>query len=137
MEGYNIAFKINGKTLMGRTQDDLTITPRVKESLTKDDAGVAQETVTGHDITFRAAGLILSDAGSTSKLSNTEIMDLALETGDTKFPITYLRGDVSYTGYARITNYSETSDAEADKDATYSLDCKTVGSLTKVVSQSP
>ena len=32
--GYNIAFKIGNKTLAGRTQDDLTITPTIKESIT-------------------------------------------------------------------------------------------------------
>ena len=34
--GYNVAVKINGKTCVGRTQDDLTITPTVKESITKE-----------------------------------------------------------------------------------------------------
>ena len=39
MEGYNIALKVNGKTLAGRTQDDLNIAAKTKDSLTKDDKG--------------------------------------------------------------------------------------------------
>ena len=58
LEGYNIAFKIGNKTLAGRTQDDLTIAARTKESLTKDDQGATQVAVIGHDITFRATGLV-------------------------------------------------------------------------------
>ena len=52
--GYNIAFKIGGSTLAGRTQDDLTIAARTKESITKDDQGATQSSINGHDITFRA-----------------------------------------------------------------------------------
>ena len=62
MEGYNIAFKLGGKTIEGRTQDDLTVAARTKESLTKDDQGNAQVVVSGHDITFRASGLIKAAA---------------------------------------------------------------------------
>ena len=34
VEGYNIAFKLNNKTLAGRTQDALTITPTTKPAKT-------------------------------------------------------------------------------------------------------
>ena len=135
MEGYNIAFKVNDKTFFGRTQDDLTITPVFKTSITKDDAGVENKKVTRLNITFRCAGIITEDAGTTAKLSNTEIMDLALETGDTKLPIKYIKGSgnsaVTYSGQAHITGYSESSNAEAETDATYSLDWEVDGTLTK------
>ena len=62
--GYNIAFKIGGSTLAGRTQDDLTIAARTKESLTKDDQGATQSSINGHDITFRASGLVDVTGGS-------------------------------------------------------------------------
>ena len=35
VNGYNISLKIGGKTIVGRTQDDLTIAATVKESLDK------------------------------------------------------------------------------------------------------
>ncbi len=57
MEGYNIALKLNGKTIVGRTQDDLTIAAKIKESLTKDDAGETQYSVNGHDVTIKASAL--------------------------------------------------------------------------------
>lgn len=137
MNGYNIAFKVNDKTFFGRTQDDLTITPVTKSSLTKDDAGVEKKTVVRHDITFRAAGIITEDAGTSAKLSNTEIMDLALATGDTKLAIKYVKGTttpVTYEGYAMITGYSESSNSSAEEDASYNLDMQVVGTLTKAVS---
>ena len=63
LEGYNIAFKLSvgntEKTIAGRTQDDLTIAARTKESLTKDDQGNARVSVTGHDVTFRASNIQL------------------------------------------------------------------------------
>ena len=45
VEGYNIAFKLNNKTVAGRTQDDLTITPTKREGITKDEQGNRQSIV--------------------------------------------------------------------------------------------
>ena len=63
--GYNIAFKIgtgsSAKTLAGRTQDDLTIAARTKESLTKDDQGADITTGTA---TFSEAGTKVIDFGT-------------------------------------------------------------------------
>ena len=44
--GYNISISLNGKTVVGRTQEDLSISANVKESITKDDQGVKQSAVT-------------------------------------------------------------------------------------------
>lgn len=131
--GYNIAFKIgtgsSAKTLAGRTQDDLTIAARTKESLTKDDAGATQVSITGHDITFRATGLV-DVTGGTGKLDRDDIMADALKTGSQAvIAFTYLAtGGTTYTGNCVITNYSESSNAS--DDATYTVDFRVTGSMT-------
>ena len=51
--GYNVSVSIGGKTILARTQEDLTIAAQVKESITKDDQGVTRRKVTGHDVSFR------------------------------------------------------------------------------------
>lgn len=131
IQGYNIAFKVDGKTLAGRTQDDLSISALTKESQTKDDGGNTNSVVTGHDVTFRAAGLM--DTGSGENLGRDEIIELALKTGDdAKIPVTY--GPASgtgavYQGTAVITGYTEST--AANGDATYGLDFKIAGAFTK------
>ena len=133
--GYNIAFKIgtgsSAKTLAGRTQDDLTIAARTKESLTKDDAGATQVSITGHDITFRATGLV-DVTGGTNTLDRDDILEDALKTGSqAAIPFTYMAtGGMSYTGNCVITNYSESSNAS--DDATYTVDFRVTGSMTLV-----
>lgn len=131
IQGYNIAFKVDGKTLAGRTQDDLSISALTKESQTKDDGGNTNSVVTGHDVTFRAAGLM--DTGSGENLGRDEIIELALKTGDdAMIPVTY--GPASgtgavYQGTAVITGYTEST--AANGDATYGLDFKIAGAFTK------
>lgn len=132
IQGYNIAFKVDGKTLAGRTQDDLNISALTKESQTKDDEGNTNSVVTGHDVTFRAAGLM--DTGSGENLGRDDIIELALKTGDeANIPVTY--GPASgtgaiYQGTAVITGYTEST--AANGDATYGVDCKIAGAFTKV-----
>lgn len=132
IQGYNIAFKVEGKTLAGRTQDDLSISALTKESQTKDDGGNTNSVVTGHDVTFKAAGIM--DAGSGQNLGRDEIIELALKTGDAaKIPVTYGPGTgtgATYHGVAVITGYTESTSANGE--ATYSLDCKIAGEFTKV-----
>ena len=98
LEGYNIAFKIGGKTIAGRTQDDLTIAARTKESLTKDDQGAAQVAVTGHDITFRATGLVELGSDTSAKSFRNTMIANALKTGDRKSTPSELQShsDISY-----------------------------------------
>ena len=62
VNGYNIALKIGGKTIVGRTQDDLTIAATVKESIDKDDAGTKRFSVTGHEVTFKVSAMMSVDA---------------------------------------------------------------------------
>ena len=47
MEGYNFRFNVGGHNFIGVTQDDMTITPTTKESITKDDQGNRRRAVTG------------------------------------------------------------------------------------------
>ena len=130
--GYNIAFKIgsgsSAKTLAGRTQDDLTIAARTKESLTKDDSGNAQVAITGHDITFRATGLI-DTASSTAIDRDTLIADALLTGSSAVLAFTYTApSGTSLTGNCVITNYSESSNSS--DDATYTVDFRVTGSVT-------
>lgn len=134
MEGYNIALKIGTKTLCGRTQDDLTIAARTKESLTKDDEGVAQKAVTGHDVSFKVAGIIDVTNGGTSKMDRDDIIAASLLTGSAAVvSVRYeTDGGDTYGGSAIITGYSESSSASADEDATYSLDLEITGEFAKI-----
>lgn len=130
IQGYNIAFKVDGKTLAGRTTDDLSISALTKESQTKDDNGNTNSTVTGHDVTFKAAGIM--DTGSGENLGRDEIIALALKTGDeAKIPVTYgpASGGAVYQGTAVITGYTESTSANGE--ATYGLDCKIAGEFKK------
>lgn len=132
MEGYNIALKVDGKTLAGRTQDDMTISAVTKDSLTKDDGGNTNSTVTGHDVTFRVAGLMDAAKGANGKLGRDEIIRLALKKGDeAKIPFVYGPADsLQYQGIAVITGYSESTNAQGE--ATYGLDLKVSGEMTEV-----
>ena len=127
LAGYNIAFKLkvgnSYLTLAGRTQDDLTIAARTKESLTKDDAGATQVAVSGHDITFRATGLV--DLTSETAITRNTLLGYALQTGTT-FQFQYAtNGNDLLSGYCVITNMSESSNAS--DDATYTVDFRVVG----------
>lgn len=135
VNGYNVALKIDDKTIIGRTQDDLTIAASVKESITKDDEGATQYSVIGQDVTFKASALIDVSGDTASQIDRDSLMALAVATGDSaEFEVTYEadEGD-AYTGTGIITNYTESSNAS--DDATLSVDIKITGSFTKVVSQ--
>ena len=130
LEGYNIAFKIGGKTFAGRTQDDLTIAARTKESLTKDDAGSAQVSVSGHDITFRATGIVEIGSDTGSKMFRNTMIATALLTGSSAvLAFKYMpTGGQAYGGNCIITNYTESSNSS--DDATYTVDFRVTGNMT-------
>ncbi len=132
--GYNIAFKIGGSTFAGRTQDDLTIAARTKESITKDDQGSAQTSINGHDISFRATGLV-DVTGGTNILDRDDIVEDVLKTGSSAvlaFTYTTTGGKV-LSGNCVITNYTESSNSE--DDATYTIDFRTTGTVTFAAAQ--
>ena len=130
LDGYNIAFKIGGKTLAGRTQDDLTIAARTKESLTKDDQGATQVAVTGHDITFRATGLVEIGTDTAGKMyRNTMIATALLKGSSAVIAFKYMpTGGQAYGGNCIITNYTESSNSS--DDATYTIDFRVTGEMT-------
>ena len=124
--GYNIAFTLSPGhfTLAGRVQDDLTIAARIQERLTKDDNGVSQARVTGHDITFRATGLVEINGQGLDR----DWMLSASQAGNT-LDFTYLcDGGGTLSGDCVITNFSESSNAS--DDATWTLDFRVVGTPT-------
>ena len=129
LAGYNIAFKLkvgnDYLTLAGRTQDDLTIAARTKESITKDDAGSPQVGVSGHDITFRATGLV--DLTSETAITRDTLIGYALQTaGSAVFDFQYAtNGNDMLSGQCVITNLTESSNAT--DDATLTVDFRVVG----------
>jgi hypothetical protein len=132
--GYNVSVSIGGKTILARTQEDLTIAAQVKESITKDDQGVTRRKVTGHDVSFRISALMELDAsGTTNKLDRDDVIALALATGDSA-PVNVLytaAGGKAYGGSAIITNYTESSSADPDSDTTIGLDLQIDGAFTE------
>lgn len=133
VNGYNISLKIGGKTIVDRTQDDLTIAAIVKESLDKDNQGTSQYSVTGHDVTFKVSAMMSVDAvgSGVQKVNRDFLIDLALKKGASAVvAVQYLcqSGD-TYAGNAVMTNYSESSNAS--DPATLSADFKVTGTFTK------
>lgn len=136
MQGYNVALQVDGKTLAGRTQDDLSISAVTKESITKDDKGNGNQTVTGHNVTFRAAGLMDNSTGEATKLTRDEVIAMSLLTGeDAVIPVRYgAEGGKIYEGNAIITGYTESTNAQGE--ATYGLDLAISGEF-KLVAATP
>jgi len=132
VQGYNVALKINDMTILGRTQDDLTIAATIKESQTKDDAGSKQFSVVGQEVTFKCSALVDVSGDTASAMDRDSLIALALEVGeDAEFDVTYEADDgVAYEGTGIITNYTESSNAS--DDATLSVDIKITGDFTPV-----
>lgn len=132
MEGYNVALQVNGKTLAGRTQDDLSISAQTKDSITKDDKGNSNQTVTGHAVSFKAAGLMDNTTGEATRLTRDEIIAMSLLTGDDAvIPVRYgAEGGKIYGGNAIISGYSESTNAQGE--ATYSLDLTISGEFKEI-----
>ena len=135
IEGYNISLSIGGKTILGRTQDDLSIAAVTKTSITKDDQGVQQEKVVRHDVTFKVSALLsINAANESTQLDRDDVIALALATGNSAVvAVLYTcTGGATYGGNAIITGYSESSSAEVDSDTTLSLDLKIIGDFAVV-----
>lgn len=130
--GYNFGFKLNEKSCVGVTQDDLSVAPKTKESITKADKGNASSIITGHDITFTVAGVMAKKEEAEIFLDSDDILELALKKGEEAIlPFIYSRGDLkSYKGNFSITGYSESSGSE--DMGTYTLNCKVVGEMLPV-----
>lgn len=138
IEGYNIALKLDGKTILGRTQDDLNVSATTKESITKDDNGVKKVRVVGHEVTFSVSALMELGPDS-NKLTADDVMELALAVGDDAvIPVIYVRGNgKSYKGDAIITSYGESSSADADADTTVSINLRVTGDFVPMETLEP
>jgi hypothetical protein len=132
VKGYNVSLKIGDKTIVGRTQDDLTIAANIKESQTKDDAGSKQFAVVGQEISFKCSALLDVSGGTASTMDRDALIALALEVGeDAEFDVAYEADNgAGYEGTGIITNYSESSNAS--DDATLSVDIKITGEFTPI-----
>ena len=82
VEGYNISITLggSGKTVLGRTQEDLNIAAVTKTSITKDDAGVQQEKVVRHDVTLKVTALMSFNGTSATTIDRDDVIALALAT---------------------------------------------------------
>lgn len=126
--GYNIAFKVDGATLAGRIQDDLTIAARITERLTKDDQGDAQVAVSGQDITFRCTGLVVVSAEELEEMAHRDNM-IQMIINSSSIPFTYImQGGRTLSGNVVAVNYGESSNAS--DDATWTMDFRVVGTPT-------
>ena len=126
--GYNIAFKVDGATLAGRIQDDLTIAARITERLTKDDQGDAQVAVNGQDITFRCTGLVVVSAEELEEMAHRDNM-IQIILNSSSIPFTYImQGGRTLSGNVVAVNYGESSNAS--DDATWTMDFRVVGTPT-------
>lgn len=136
VSGYNILFKMNSKTILGVTQDELQVSAQTKDSITKDDAGTKNTEVTGHEITFNASGLVeVKATGETSKVDANDLLEQSLKKGSAAIvPFVYDRGTGldNYSGNCIMTDYSESSPADPDSDTTWSATFKVSGDMSKV-----
>ena len=131
--GYNTIVKVGDKTFAGVTSDDLTLAPETKESITKADSGTKRVSVTRVPATITVSGICSTDATSTV-VDRIGIIDMVL--AKSPATVTYLVGDVTYTGTGTITNYKETTPADPDSDPTFSLDISIPAGIAKVVAGS-
>lgn len=136
MAGYNVRLKIGTKDIVGVTSDEMTITANVKESITKDNNGVKQKAVTGHDWSFKVSALmILDDAATPTTLDRDAVLALVVATGSgAVLAATYgaSTGD-TYAGNVVITGYSESTSADPETDASFTLDLQSAGAWAKQV----
>lgn len=134
MYGYNIILKLGStpKQVVAVTQDDFSLSAILKESITKDDQGATQRTVTGHDATFSVAGLATNDKGTLVRYTRDEVVELSLKKGaEAVIPFSYtFEGGATLTGNAIITGYNESSSATVEQDPTFGLNLQTTGDLT-------
>lgn len=132
--GYNIAFKIGDKVILGTTQDEIGISKTIKESITKGDKGQTQSQVTGYTATFSSSGEITKrGADAAAGLDSDDMFGEALKVGEAAIvDFVYHRGEglKSYKGKAVMVDYKETSGSE--DTANWSASWKINGSLEEV-----
>lgn len=130
--GYNVALKIDDKIIVGTTSNSFDLTKKIKESITKEDAGVTKKVCIGYDYAFSIENLatLLDAANVANQLGRDEILALALLNSPVDFTYT-MAGGKGYSGSVLITSYSEKSDSE--NEVTLSLNLTSNGDLTPIV----
>jgi len=131
--GYNILFKIDGKTIVGTTQDDMEITANVKEVIYKSLQGNSEVSVTGHKFAFSAQGLMmLDDAQAPAEIDSDAMFEKALKNGsEAVLPFVYTRATgQAYKGSCVITSYKESAGSE--DNATWNASFQCTGAVTKL-----
>lgn len=132
INGYNILFKQGEKLFAGTTSNTFTLTPKVKESLTKEDEGTTNKVVTGYDTEFTVDGVMeLNEEGQEENRLDREDIIALVKAG---VPLDFVYGNPAagskvQKGKMIVTSYSETTNAEGE--ATYSLSCSGVSKLTE------
>lgn len=129
--GYNFIFTWGGKKIAGVTDDQLQITPNIKESITKDDQGATQSEIIGQGVEITVNGLCYKNGqDETTKLDLDDVIALNLKKGDAaKINFVYTRASGAvYTGTAIPNGYSESSNSE--DFATFSQNFKVIGNMT-------
>lgn len=128
--GYNILVKAADKKFAGTTSNTFGITPEMKDSITKDDAGVKRSVFTGYTWEAQVEGLImLKTVGETTIYDRNDIIDLVK--AGTIVEVTYgpaTVGSKVQTGNAIISAFSESTDSE--NEGTFSITLKGTGPLT-------
>jgi type VI protein secretion system component Hcp len=131
IKGYNIRFKLNSKKCAGETAGSFKITPRVRESKIKDDAGKTSRDVDGYESNFTINGTaMINEAGDDATQMDVGDIRTAVKTGAV-IPFVYggtAQGSDTESGSMIITDYSEDTDSE--NFMTYSLTCVVVTDLT-------
>lgn len=132
INGYNVILKVGEKIFAGTTSNTFGITPKVKESLAKEDQGTTRKIVTGYDSTLSIEGImeINEEEQKASRIDRDEVIDMTMA----GTPIEFVYGEFStgrpkYKGKLIINDYSESTNA--DGEATYSASCSVITKLTK------
>lgn len=131
--GYNFFFQYGSKKIAGVTDDQLQITPKTKESLTKDDEGEEDSAIVGHGVEISVNGLCYKNGqNETAALDLDDLMELNLKKGDAaKITFVYTRSTgKAYTGTCIPNGYTESSNSE--DYASFSQNFKIVGEMTAV-----
>lgn len=132
INGFNIVLKANDKVFAGTTSNSFNITPKVKESLTKEDKGTSKAIVTGYDSDVSVEGVmeLNEEEQKATRADREDIIDMVIAGtaipfvyGDTANGSTVRKGDMIITGYSESTN--------AEGEATYSLQGRVISKLTK------
>jgi hypothetical protein len=125
-----VVIQFDGKTFIGLTSHNFSISPEVRTSITRD--GVTKEKVR-----FPYSGSIeavaeIKDVAETTKIDRNDAIAMVLSTAPVEIIYTPGTGSDSYEGQIIITGFDEK--AGADDTVTYTLNFEDDGTiLTKVV----